>query len=169
VDLNGFRHFRAPSGTSEYPTKNLQPEFKYSLLLLGSFRFYVRVSWKRQLFLILPVAIQTESIEVLQNRDQWFYLVNMVIIILYPWNEGTFLTSWVTIRFSSSLAMEGVKSAFKRNPVKSNKCKLRSLTNFRFNMRKVKCQNYKEVRRTMSRGCFRTNIATFVATFLQNS
>jgi len=35
-------------------------------------------------------------------------------------------------------------------------------------MRNVKCQNYKQVRRTMSRGCFRTNIATFVAAvFLQ--
>jgi len=47
------------------------------------FRFYVRVSWKGQLF-ILPDAIQTDSIEVAENRDQWFDLVNMVIILLDP-------------------------------------------------------------------------------------
>lgn len=58
-----------------------------------SFLFYVRASWKCQLFLILPVAIQTDSIEVAQNRDKWFDLVNMVFILLDPRNEGMLLTS----------------------------------------------------------------------------
>jgi len=102
-----------------------------------SFLFYVRAIWKCQLFLILPIAIQTVSIEVAQNKDQWFYLVNMVFILLDPRNEGTLLNSWLTIIFSSSLVMELAKFAFKRNPVKTNKCKLEFLINSRFNMIKV--------------------------------